>query len=147
MSVSLISRQLNALNIAQRAVAPRLASARAAPVAASHIIAAPQVSPAVQFLQFPIQLDMSRNFSSNVQERAKNDDDGGPITGSINFKKMSNKELADMSSIPGWNLVHNPPRKNPRGALVGEVVSDKMNKTVNVAVDRYKLIPKYRKRW
>ena len=60
---------------------------------------------------------------------------------------MSLGQLADMRTIPGWDLVHNPPRKNPRGALVGTVVSDKMQKTVNVAVDRYRIVPKYRKRW
>ena len=59
---------------------------------------------------------------------------------------MSNEELADTSTIPGWEFVHNPPRQVPRGALVGTVVSDKMTKTVNVAVDRYQMIPKYRKR-
>ena len=49
-------------------------------------------------------------------------------------------------NIPGWELVHSPPRKLPRGALVGTVVSDKMQKTVNVAVDRYRVVPIYRKR-
>ena len=34
----------------------------------------------------------------------------------------------------------------PRGALVGTVVSTKMQKTVNVAVDRYRVHPKYHKR-
>jgi len=81
-----------------------------------------------------------------MEEAKSKDDDGGPVGAGL-FKKMTNKELANMSTIPGWNLVHNPPRRNPRGALVGKVVSDKMQKTVNVAVDRYKLIPKYRKRW
>ena len=48
----------------------------------------------------------------------------------------------------GFELIaHSPPRgKLPRGALVGSVVSTKMQKTVNVAVDRYKILPKYRKR-
>jgi len=41
---------------------------------------------------------------------------------------------------------HDPPRRYPKGALVGTVVSDKMQKTVNVSVDRYRLVPKYRKR-
>ena len=59
---------------------------------------------------------------------------------------MTNAQLEDPSNIPGWNLVHNPPRDLPRGALVGTVVSDKMNKTVNVAVDRYRIVPKIRKR-
>lgn len=63
-----------------------------------------------------------------------------------NIREMTNEELADTSTIPGWNLIHSPPRKFPRGALVGTVVSDKMQKTVNVAVDRYRIVPKIRKR-
>lgn len=59
---------------------------------------------------------------------------------------LSNEELADNTTIPGWDLVHSPPRDYPRGALVGTVVSDKMNKTINVAVERYRIVPKYRKR-
>ncbi|KAL3815410.1 hypothetical protein ACHAXA_011528 [Cyclostephanos tholiformis] len=99
------------------------------------------------------------------------DDDGGPVVKSSSssssssyvsrsppspasddailedLRGMSLTQLADMRTIPGWDLVHNPPRRNPRGALVGTVVSDKMQKTVNVAVDRYRIVPKYRKRW
>ncbi len=62
------------------------------------------------------------------------------------LSSLSNEELADTSTIPGWDLVHTPPRVYPRGALLGKVVSDKMNKTVNVAVERYRIVPKYRKR-
>jgi small subunit ribosomal protein S17 len=62
------------------------------------------------------------------------------------ISSLSDEELADMSTVPGWDLVHTKPRKYPRGALVGKVVSDKMDKTVNVAVDRYRIVPKYRKR-
>jgi len=89
----------------------------------------------------------TRNFSSMETATIENDD-GGPVTGGFDatLKEMTNEQLADMSTIPGWNLVHNPPRHNPRGALVGKVVSDKMQKTVNVAVDRYRIVPKYRKR-
>lgn len=48
----------------------------------------------------------------------------------------------------GFELIaHSPPRgKLPRGALVGKVISTKMQKTVNVAVERYRIAPKYRKR-
>eukprot|EP00804_Cyclotella_cryptica_P028631 CCRYP_008159-RA/>CCRYP_008159-RA protein AED:0.43 eAED:0.43 QI:0/-1/0/1/-1/1/1/0/133 len=84
----------------------------------------------------------------NLSSDATDDDDGGSVT-PINaaLSSMTNVELAEMSTIPGWNLVHHPPRRNtPRGALVGKVVSDKMQKTVNVAVDRYRIVPKYRKR-
>ena len=59
---------------------------------------------------------------------------------------MSNEELEDTSTIPGWDLIHSPPGKMPRGALVGTVVSTKMQKTINVAVDRYRIVPKVRKR-
>lgn len=62
------------------------------------------------------------------------------------FSNMTNEELADTSTIPGWDLIHTPPRKFPRGSLVGEVVSTRMQKTVNVAVDRYRIVPKIRKR-
>lgn len=62
------------------------------------------------------------------------------------LEKMTNDELEDASTIPGWDLIHSPPRKFPRGALVGVVVSDKMQKTVNVAVDRYRVVDKIRKR-
>ena len=59
---------------------------------------------------------------------------------------MSNEELADTSTIPGWDLIHSPPQSLPRGALIGKVVSDKMQKTVNVEVKRYRIVPKIRKR-
>lgn len=62
------------------------------------------------------------------------------------LSKMTNEELADTSTIPGWDLIHSPPRKFPRGALIGTVVSTRMQKTVNVAVDRYRIVPKIRKR-
>lgn len=65
------------------------------------------------------------------------------------IKSMTNEDLNDVTTIPGFTtLIHSMPRNEltPRNALVGRVVSDKMQKTVNVAVDRYKIIPKYRKR-
>jgi small subunit ribosomal protein S17 len=65
------------------------------------------------------------------------------------YSDMSNEELKDTSTIPGWDVIHCPPQDKetiPRGALVGTVVSTKMDKTVNVAVDRYRIHKKYRKR-
>lgn len=66
------------------------------------------------------------------------------------LNSMSNDELNDPSTIPGFaSLIHSPPRDRtttPRNAIVGFVVSNKMQKTVNVAVDRYRIVPKYRKR-
>ena len=79
------------------------------------------------------------------------------------YEGMTNEELLDSSTIPSvkdphtgtthtWDsLMHSPPVRDknaalPKGTLVGTVVSTKMQKTVNVAVDRYKIHPKYRKR-
>lgn len=64
------------------------------------------------------------------------------------FSHMTNEELENPTIIPGWDLIHSPPkdRSVPKGALVGTVVSTKMQKTVNIAVDRYRVHPKYRKR-
>ncbi|EJK72622.1 hypothetical protein THAOC_05828 [Thalassiosira oceanica] len=87
----------------------------------------------------------STKLDSPGSNEHREDDDGGPVE-SPNLKAMTNEELLDLSTIPGWDLVHNPPRRNPRGALVGTVVSDKMQKTATVAVDRYRIVPKYRKR-
>eukprot|EP00559_Dactyliosolen_fragilissimus_P004508 CAMPEP_0184855994 /NCGR_PEP_ID=MMETSP0580-20130426/1150_1 /TAXON_ID=1118495 /ORGANISM="Dactyliosolen fragilissimus" /LENGTH=149 /DNA_ID=CAMNT_0027350729 /DNA_START=150 /DNA_END=599 /DNA_ORIENTATION=+ len=66
------------------------------------------------------------------------------------MKNLTNEQLTDPSTIPGFSeFIHSPPRNRettPRNALVGKVVSDKMQKTVNVAVERYRIVPKYRKR-
>lgn len=65
------------------------------------------------------------------------------------YSHMTNEELKDSSTIPGWDLIHSPPKDKetiPRGALVGRVVSTKMTKTINVEVDRYKIHRKYHKR-
>lgn len=66
-----------------------------------------------------------------------------------NVKDMTDEDLTDVTTIPGFTtLIHSMPKNEstPRNALVGKVVSDKMQKTVNVAVDRYRIVPKYRKR-
>jgi len=158
MSINLISRRFcsSLLRLApqRRVVSPR------STISTTKTITPITTQPSV-LLQLPtlqlynnninnsvLQQRRSFSISTTLQPNNNNDDDGGPIPASIiNFDTLSNKALQDMTTIPGWNLVHNPPRRNPRGALVGKVVSDKMQKTVNVAVDRYKLIPKYRKRW
>jgi small subunit ribosomal protein S17 len=95
-------------------------------------------SVAARMLQSPVTMALSRPFSTSYD-----------ISSTLNeevIPKMTNEELVDTSTIPGWDLIHSPPRKFPRGALVGTVVSNKMQKTVNVAVDRYRIVPKIRKR-
>lgn len=69
------------------------------------------------------------------------------------FSTVVSSSNNDMSSSepyrpPGWELLQSQPRPEERirGALVGVVVSDKMQKTVNVAVDRFKFNYKYNKR-
>mmetsp|Transcript_25970 Transcript_25970/g.39144 ORF Transcript_25970/g.39144 Transcript_25970/m.39144 type:complete len:199 (+) Transcript_25970:76-672(+) len=150
MSISLIGRQLSSLRLVQRAVTPSLAATQSAvptmmSEASLRLMSSPQTTNN-HISQFTLCMP-TRNFSSMETATIENDD-GGPVTGGFDatLKEMTNEQLADMSTIPGWNLVHNPPRHNPRGALVGKVVSDKMQKTVNVAVDRYRIVPKYRKR-
>jgi len=151
MSISLIGRQLSSLRLVQRVAAPTLAAAQSSfPSMMSQanlrlIMSSPQTTNNY-ISKFTLCMPV-RNFSSMETAPIENDD-GGPVSGGFDtsLKEMSNEQLADMSTIPGWNLVHNPPRHNPRGALVGKVVSDKMQKTVNVAVDRYRIVPKYRKR-
>jgi small subunit ribosomal protein S17 len=90
-----------------------------------------------------------RSFSTNFEPQSSSsfqhdDDDGNNVDDDLS--NMSNDELQETSTIPGWDLIHTPPRTFPRGSLVGTVVSDKMQKTVNVAVDRYRIVPKIRKR-
>ena len=158
MSINLISRRL----CSSLRLAPQSVSSVKRSISTTKTIATPITTQPSVLLQLPTTLQLynnsnnninnsaaqqRRSFSINARQSNHNDDDGGPIPAAINFDDLSNKALQDMTTIPGWNLVHNPPRRNPRGALVGRVVSDKMQKTVNVAVDRYKLIPKYRKRW
>ena len=153
MSVSLIGRQLSSLRLVQRAVAPSLAATQSSLLASTTMMSETnqRLPSSLQTIHNNNNTQLcipTRNFSSMENTKIANDD-GGPVTGGFddaNLKEMTNEQLADMSTIPGWDLVHNPPRHNPRGALVGKVVSDKMQKTVNVAVDRYKIVPKYRKR-
>jgi small subunit ribosomal protein S17 len=101
------------------------------------------------------QLKAEMNFDAlhdNVRleryaaETETRDDEHKELKQELGFDKMTNDELADTSTIPGWHLIHSPPRKFPRGTLIGTIVSTKMQKTVNVAVDRYYIVPKIRKR-
>ena len=97
----------------------------------------------------PVEIMKTFQDTSYVLE----DDDVDPSTigkDGRRYPHMTNDELMDTSNIPGWEFIHSPPKAVrgdiPRGALVGTVVSTKMMKTVNVAIDRYKIHPLYRKR-
>ena len=59
---------------------------------------------------------MSRSFSSlNTQDDvAISDSQLG------NLSSLSNEELADTSTIPGWDLVHTPPTGISERRLVGQ---------------------------
>jgi small subunit ribosomal protein S17 len=85
----------------------------------------------------------------NVQDIMRSFDDTSyydPVDHRPDYSDLTNQELMDTSTIPGWGLIHSPPKEMPRGSLVGTVVSTKMQKTVNVAVNRYQRHKKYRKR-
>jgi len=141
MSISLLTRRLSSgLRIVPRAIGQPLPQTIMASISGTSTHQATLPCTAINIHSLPLQ----RHFSS-TPNALEDSDDGGSITST--FSTMTNAELYEMSTIPGWSLVHNPPRRNtPRGALVGTVVSDKMQKTVNVAVDRYRIVPKYRKR-
>jgi small subunit ribosomal protein S17 len=66
----------------------------------------------------------------------------------VTSRSTSQESSAEPYRPPGWELLQSQPRPEERirGALVGVVVSDKMQKTVNVAVDRFKFNHKYNKR-
>ena len=96
------------------------------------------------FRSFTSQEQMMSSSTTTEPSMAIVDD--VPFPQNKPISEMSNEELADTSTIPGWELIHSPPKQLPRGALIGTVVSDKMDKTVNVAVVRYRLVPKIRKR-
>mmetsp|Transcript_12579 Transcript_12579/g.15956 ORF Transcript_12579/g.15956 Transcript_12579/m.15956 type:complete len:185 (-) Transcript_12579:211-765(-) len=98
------------------------------------------------------KVSLCQPFSSQQQLQQQRGDIPEP-SGIYNYdediKTMTNDDLSDVTTIPGFTtLIHSMPKNEstPRNALVGKVVSDKMQKTVNVAVDRYRIVPKYRKR-
>lgn len=114
-------------------------------------------------------LDQHRAYSSTSIQPSPDEAEIGGISPSLihnyteDVKSMTNEELLDPTTIPGYTtLIHSPARIKikstkekdniegiptiPRNALIGKVVSDKMQKTVNVAVDRYHMVRKYRKR-
>ena len=102
------------------------------------------VSPSGAMFTSPIMRQFSSSFPRSFSTATNRDTTNNPLKEDLS--KMSNEELADTSTIPGWDLIHSPPGKMPRGALVGTVVSTKMQKTINVSVDRYRIHPKVRKR-
>jgi len=90
------------------------------------------------------QMNLNRSFSASPSILPEDDDE--PLDQESAIANMTDEELEDTSTIPGWELIHNPPRKFPRGSFVGVVASVKMQKTVNVAVTRWRIVPKIRKR-
>ena len=89
------------------------------------------------------EIKQARPFSMTPSILPEDDE---PLNQKAMIARMTNEELEDTSTIPGWELVHNPPRRFPRGSLVGVVASTKMQKTVNVTVTRTRIVPKIRKR-
>ncbi|KAL3809806.1 hypothetical protein ACHAXA_010389 [Cyclostephanos tholiformis] len=58
------------------------------------------------------------------------------------LRGMSLNQLRDMRTIPCWDLVHNPPGRNPRGVLVSAVT-----RCCKQLSTWRSIVPKYRKRW
>jgi small subunit ribosomal protein S17 len=93
--------------------------------------------------------NQQNNTEYDVEDIMRSFDDTSyydPVDHRPDYSDLTNQELMDTSTIPGWGLIHSPPKEMPRGSLVGTVVSTKMQKTVNVAVNRYQRHKKYRKR-
>jgi small subunit ribosomal protein S17 len=134
MAMSLMPLQYNTIFTASR-----FASAIHLPISTSTTTLTKQFCQALSF-----STNIERESSSSFQQQQQFQDDND--NRDVDLSNMSNEELCDTSTIPGWDLIHCPPRTFPRGALVGTVVSDKMQKTINVAVDRYRIVPKIRKR-
>ncbi|KAL7539577.1 hypothetical protein ACHAWF_006450 [Thalassiosira exigua] len=157
MSAFLVGRRLNALTFARGKISSWLSPATTPTTPRISAAAHRPLDPAPPAAPSSSPFASRRTFSAAIGEEGAvgGDDDGGPVrgpassasSGAPSFEGMTDDQLADMRTVPGWGLIHSPPRRNPRGALVGTVVSDKMQKTVNVAVDRFKMIPKYKKRW
>ena len=102
------------------------------------------IRPRASIIPWKSKISQERSFSSPPSIIPEDDEQYNEDAKKIS--QMTNEELEDTSTIPGWELVHNPPRRFPRGSFVGVVASDKMQKTVNVAVTRMRIVPKVRKR-
>jgi small subunit ribosomal protein S17 len=74
--------------------------------------------------------------------------DFSTVVSTNNNNVSSSSSSSEPYRPPGWELLQSQPKPEEwiRGALVGVVVSDKMQKTVNVAVDRFKFNHKYNRR-
>lgn len=102
-----------------------------------------KIRPSAAMKPWKSESNIERSFSSLSSILSAGDEQSNE---DAKISRMTTEELEDTSSIPGWELVHNPPRRFPRGSFVGIVASDKMQKTVNVAVTRMRTVPKIRKR-
>mmetsp|Transcript_15137 Transcript_15137/g.41846 ORF Transcript_15137/g.41846 Transcript_15137/m.41846 type:complete len:213 (+) Transcript_15137:73-711(+) len=91
---------------------------------------------------------LSRYFSTTSSTNPMNDSSPPPLPpiDQQDVSQLTSEQLMETSDIPGWELVTAHPRRFPRGSLVGTVVSTKMQKTINVAVDRYRMHKRIRKR-
>lgn len=116
------------------------------------LLVVPQQPPQPQPHGWMISQPPRRYFGSEAATetiKGMSSNDSTTTTTTTTTTAISTTEEEEEAAVPpGWELIHSPPIKGkyPRGSLLGKVVSDKMQKTVNVAVDRFRIVPKYRKR-
>lgn len=100
---------------------------------------------------YPPKEEMEPEYLAAKYSELSNDELMDPTTIRIGGDGISASGTDGGKSDLWTELIHSPPildsnRQFPKGTLVGTVVSTKMQKTINVAVDRYRVHKKYRKR-
>jgi len=100
----------------------------------------------------PPSEEMETDYLAAKYQTFTNQDllDSSTIVPIMDNDRPSTTNTNNNNSNNTWKtLIHSPPTRDlnlPKGTLVGTVVSTKMEKTVNVAINRYRIHPKYSKR-
>jgi len=100
---------------------------------------------------YPPSEEMETDYLAAKYQTFTNQDllDSSTIVPIMDSDRPSTTNTNNNSNNTWKTLIHSPPTRDlnlPKGTLVGTVVSTKMEKTVNVAIDRYRIHPKYSKR-
>jgi len=101
---------------------------------------------------YPPSEEMETDYLAAKYQTFTNQDllDSSTIVPILDSDRPSTTTNTNNNKANTWKtLIHSPPTRDlnlPKGTLVGTVVSTKMEKTVNVAINRYRIHPKYSKR-
>jgi len=101
---------------------------------------------------YPPSEEMEPDYLAAKYQTFTNQDllDSSTIVPIMDSDRPSTTTNTNNNKANTWQtLIHSPPTRDlnlPKGTLVGTVVSTKMEKTVNVAINRYRIHPKYSKR-